>query len=118
MLALSEFPVAQALKLLTGQDIDATFIVTTPTGLAKSILDATDDVRTYFAEQKLHDYQQQAQRPADKVVLGAFFVQPLGLEPARVSLYQPETKKVDPRLRLGEGNLEALFLPSQVYALA
>jgi hypothetical protein len=102
MLAGSDFPVEQALELLTRYDIDATLLVPTATGLAKSIFDATEEVRDYLAEQGLHDYSAQAQGPDEKIIKNGYFVQLDGLEPTRVSLYRPLTKQGDPRIWLGE----------------
>lgn len=102
MLARSDFPVEKALELLTRNDIDAALIVPTSTGLRKSILDATDNVRAYLAEKAFHDYGRQGQGREAKVVRDAFFVQPSILERTRVSLYRPTTKNGDPRLWLGE----------------
>ena len=100
LLGRSDFPVERALELLTRLNLDATLIVPTPNGLDKSILDATEEVRTYLAEKGFHDYSQQRQGPADKVVREAFFVQPGALEATRVSLYRPVTKNGDPRIDL------------------
>lgn len=102
MLTQSDFPVPEALELLTQNDIDATLVVPTPTGLAKSILDATEDVRDYLLSRGLHDYSKQGQGPTEKVVVDGYFVRPDKLEPTRVSLYRPVTKTGDPRIWLGE----------------
>ena len=102
MLAQSDFPVAEALELLTRNDIDATLIVPTPTGLDKSILDATEPVRDYLLARGLHDYSRQGQGQSEKIQLDGYFVRPAHLEPTRVSLYRPVTKRGDPRIWLGE----------------
>jgi hypothetical protein len=102
MLTRSDFPVEAALELLTRHDIDATLIVPTPTGLDKSILDATEEVRDYLCEKAFHDYSVQGQGPDEKVVRDAYFVKRYSLEPTRVSLYRPQTKSGDPRIWLGE----------------
>ncbi|GAA3895358.1 hypothetical protein GCM10022276_13040 [Sphingomonas limnosediminicola] len=113
MLASSDFPVEEALELLTRNDIDAALLVPTPTGLKKSILDATDDLRAYFRDQGFHDYAAQGQGQDEKVVRDAFFVRPNGLEKTRVSLYRPVTKNGDPRIWPGQAtrrNAEAFNL--------
>ncbi|QNN64631.1 MvaI/BcnI restriction endonuclease family protein [Sphingomonas rhizophila] len=102
MLAKSDFPVEDALELLTRHDIDATLLVPTPTGLDKSIMDATEEARDYLSDKGFHDYASQDQGPEAKVVRDAFFVTETGLERTRVSLYRPQTKSGDPRIWLGE----------------
>lgn len=81
--------------------IEAALLVPTPTGLDKSILDATDGLREYLAETGYHDYEGQGQGPDHKVVKQAFLVRPHSLEPTQVSLYRPTTKDGDPRIWLG-----------------
>jgi hypothetical protein len=113
MLEASDYPVEQALELLTRNDIDATLIVPTPTGLNKSILDATEDVRGYLKDARFHDYEAQGQGPDEKVVRDGYFVRAASLEATRVSLYRPLTKNGDPRIWLGEAtrrNAEAFNL--------
>lgn len=102
MLAKSDFPVEKALDVLTQFDLDAALLVPTPTGLEKSILDATEDVREYLAEKGIHDFAVQPQGPEHKVTTKAFFVQPDSLDETTVSLYRPNTKKGDPRIWLGK----------------
>lgn len=102
MLARSDFPVEEALELLTRHDIDAALLVPTTTGLEKSIMDATEEIRGYLSEKAFHDYAVQGQGPEAKVVRDAYFVTDTGLEPTRVSLYRPQTKSGDPRIWLGE----------------
>lgn len=73
-------------------------LVPTPTGLEKSIFDATDGLREYFSERGFHDYADQGQGPENKVVKPAFLVHPGSLERTKASLYRPTTKKGDPRI--------------------
>lgn len=54
------------LKFLVNHNVKFTQVEVTPTGLKKSILDATAPMRTYFIEQNYHDYQQQIQGPQIK----------------------------------------------------
>jgi hypothetical protein len=70
----------------------------TVTGLKKSILDATQPVRTLFSEAGFHDYDSQGQGPNHKVVKKAFFISPEGVTETTVSLYRPNTKSGDPRM--------------------
>lgn len=87
--------------MLTRQGIEAALLVPTPTGLEKSIFDATDGLREYLAERDYHDYADQGQGQEHKVQRDAFLVRPNSLERSTVSLYRPTTKNGDPRIWLG-----------------
>lgn len=116
MLSQSDFPIAEALEILTRHDLEVALLVPTRTGLDKSIMDATADVREYLAEKGYHDFARQGQGPGDKVVRDAYFVQPTRLVPTRVSLYRPNTKKGDPRIWTGKATRE-LAVPGNLLAL-
>ncbi|MFD2165144.1 MvaI/BcnI family restriction endonuclease [Thalassotalea euphylliae] len=79
-----------------GQDF-ATF-EPTATGLKKSILDATQPVRTLFSEAGFHDYESQGQGPENKVMKKAIFISKDKVTETVVSLYRPNTKMGDPRM--------------------
>lgn len=87
--------------MLTKHGIEAALLVPTPTGLEKSILDATEGLREYLSALDYHDYEAQGQGQDHKVVKQAFLVRPLSLQPTNVSLYRPTTKNGDPRVWLG-----------------
>jgi len=70
----------------------------TSTGLKKSILDATQHVRTLFCDEKFHNYDVQNQGPAYKIIKKAFFISDDGVTETTVSLYRPSTKSGDPRM--------------------
>ena len=101
MLAKADFPPATALEMLTRHAIEAALLVPTPTGLEKSIFDATDGLREYLSERGYHDFGTQAQGQDHKVLKQAYLVRPNSLEPTQVSLYRPTTKNGDPRIWLG-----------------
>lgn len=101
MLQKSDFDVPAALELLGKYDIDATFLVPTPTGLKKSILDATGSVRDYLLDAGYHDFLSQPQGGEHKVQREVFFVRAGSLERSMISMYRPPTKSGDPRTWLG-----------------
>ena len=70
----------------------------TATGLKKSILDATQPVRTLFSEAGFHDYDSQGQGPDHKIVKKAIFISSDQIIETAVSLYRPNTKSGDPRM--------------------
>lgn len=116
MLSQSDFPIAEALEILTRHDLEVALLVPTKTGIDKSIMDATADVREYLADKGYHDYAQQGQGPGDKVVRDAHFVRPASLVPTGVSLYRPNTKKGDPRIWTGKATRE-LVVPGNLLAM-
>lgn len=87
--------------MLTKHAIEAALLVPTPTGLEKSIFDATDGLREYLANTGYHEYAIQQQGQDHKVLKQAFLVRPNSLEKTQVSLYRPTTKNGDPRIWLG-----------------
>ena len=126
MLSQSDFPIEEALELLTKHDLEVALLVPTPTGMAKSIMDATADLRDYLVERGYHDFNRQGQGQDAKVVRDAFFVEPSRLAPTQVSLYRPNTKNGDPRIWLGRATREQvtarnllalLVLENRLYAL-
>lgn len=101
MLAKSDYPVASALELLARQGLEAALLVPTPTGLEKSIMDATGALRDYLGQRGYHDFDTQGQGQEHKVQREVYFVRPAALERSVVSLYRPTTKSGDPRIWLG-----------------
>jgi hypothetical protein len=88
MLGKADFPVATALEMLTRHGVEVALLVPTPTGLEKSIFDATDGLREYLAGRGYHDYDAQLQGQEHKVSKQAYLVRPHSLEPTQVSLYR------------------------------
>jgi hypothetical protein len=101
MLSKSNFPIEEAEQLLAPLCLDTALFSPTPTGLAKSILDATEPVRRLLRRSGLHDFAAQAQGQSAKVALPAEI---WGETPSevRVTLYRPHTKSGDPRFWLSK----------------
>ncbi|MDP4527436.1 MvaI/BcnI family restriction endonuclease [Alkalimonas delamerensis] len=70
----------------------------TVTGLRKSILDATQPVRTHFELEDFHIYDTQGQGQDHKVKKQAFLLSEKNTIKSSVSLYRPVTKSGDPRM--------------------
>ena len=98
MLSKSDIEISEVITKLQELGIQASFIVPTETGLKKSILDATFQVREFLKSMGFHDFQNQRQGSSDKVVKKCFFVVRDNLIESTVSLYRPETKSGDPRI--------------------
>lgn len=98
MLTMSDVNIDQFFSIFANTGVSVAFLVPTPTGYGKSIMDATAPVRELFKESGLHDYESQGQGQESKVVIDSFFVYPDRLDESFASLYRPVTKKGDPRI--------------------
>ncbi len=98
MLSMSDIPIERVLKHFADRGLDAAFLVPTPTGYKKSIMDAIAPFRSFLSAHRLHSYETQPQGPDSKVILRAYFVLPDRMVETRASLYRPCTKQGDPRV--------------------
>nr|WP_324257194.1 DUF262 domain-containing protein [Cellvibrio fontiphilus] len=87
----------------------------TDTGLGKGILDATAPVVELLKNEKIHDYESQAQGPDHKIIKSCIILSDGLCEEANISLYRPETKKGDPRF--WPSRFSNYASPNQVFAL-
>lgn len=78
--------------------VPVAFLVPTPTGFGKSIMDATFSVRKLLFNAGVHDYSSQLQGPENKVLMETYLVSPNTLIKTETSLYRPRTKLGDPRI--------------------
>lgn len=86
------------LKFLVNHNVKFTQVEVTPTGLEKSILDATAPMRAYFVEEGIHNYEEQLQGPEHKAVCSAAILTETEQCDTQASFYRPVTKKGDPRM--------------------
>tara|TARA_R110002167_G_scaffold97758_2_gene257739 strand:- start:25299 stop:26744 length:1446 start_codon:yes stop_codon:yes gene_type:complete len=73
----------------------------TMTGLNKSILDATQPVRTHFELENFHFFWDQGQGPEYKIKKKSYLLTDDKIIESNTSLYRPKTKKGDPRMWFG-----------------
>lgn len=85
-------------KVLTKWGIEFSVFEPTDTGLKKSILDATQAVRTHFELEEFHYYWEQKQGPENKIIKNAIFLNDKDAFSSKMSLYRPNTKNGDPRM--------------------
>lgn len=85
-------------KQLTKVGVEFSIFEPTMTGLNKSILDATQTVRTHFELENFHFYWEQGQGPEHKVLHRSYFVSDEYIKESKASLYRPVTKNGDPRM--------------------
>lgn len=86
------------IQFLVNHNVEFTQVEITPTGIAKSILDATAPMRAFFLEKKIHDYEAQHQGSEHKVLKNAVILTDANEFSTTVSFYRPKTKKGDPRM--------------------
>lgn len=86
------------LVFLVNHNIPFTQVEVTPTGLSKSILDATAPMRAFFLEHSIHNYDTQQQGPEHKTFLKAVILTKTEKILTKCSFYRPITKKGDPRM--------------------
>ena len=98
MLAMSDTNIEQFFPIFAQTGVPVAFLVPTPTGYSKSIMDATGPVRELLKNANVHDYDYQRQGPEAKAMLESFFVYPNRLQETVASVYRPMTKKGDPRI--------------------
>lgn len=98
MLSKSDSNITDAISIFQDLNIDCCFIVPTETGMEKSILDATFQVRDFLKDKNYHDFSSQLQGTDNKLVKQCSFLTHQGLIKSKVSLYRPNTKSGDPRI--------------------
>lgn len=98
MLAMSDTNIEQFLPVFAKSSTSVAFLVPTPTGFGKSIMDATAPIRELFSSAGLHNYKDQLQGQDNKVLIKTYLVNANNLTETESSLYRPETKKGDPRI--------------------
>ena len=69
MISKSNINVAFTLTEFKEKNLNPVFIVPTATGLNKSIMDATETVRSFLEENEIHNFKNQKQGEENKVIL-------------------------------------------------
>ena len=115
MLAMSDTNIEQFLPIFAKTGVPVAFLVPTPTGFGKSIMDATAPIRELLRNSCVHDYDQQSQGQNNKEIVDNYIVRPDSLIQTDTSLYRPETKKGDPRIWIY--NLKPYCQPCNLLAL-
>jgi len=98
MLAASNIDVVPVLRQFKEMGISVGLLVPTKTGLSKSILDATEQIRENLASSQAHEFSNQLQGPENKRILPTKLVSRGQIVDTKTSLYRPLTKGGDPRL--------------------
>lgn len=107
MLTKADIPISEVITSLSSFRVEAGFLVPTPTGLEKSILDAHEDLRFFLAKSRLHYFDKQGQGPEYKVKIHANIITEDGVIGTYASLYRPSTKSGDPRIWISKLNIHS-----------
>lgn len=98
MLSAADVPIEDVLRYFTQRGIEVAFLVPTETGMKKSIMDATGQVRDFLKRAGIHDFELQPQGQEHKRLIPTQIVTCEGLYRTETSLYRPVTKLGDPRI--------------------
>jgi len=115
VLAMSDTNIEQFLPIFAETGVPVAFLVPTPTGFGKSIMDATAPIRELLRNANVHDYEKQSQGQDNKEIVDTYIVQYDSVIQTDTSLYRPETKKGDPRIWIY--NLKPFCKPCNLLAL-
>lgn len=115
LLAMSDTNIEQFLPIFAETGVPVAFLVPTPTGFGKSIMDATAPIRDLLLNANVHDYEKQLQGQDNKEIVNTYIVQCNSIYQTATSLYRPETKKGDPRIWIY--NLKPFCQPCNLLAL-
>lgn len=98
MLSMSDTPINEFIPYFAETNTSVAFLVPTPTGYEKSIMDATKPLRELLKFANVHDYETQGQGQENKVIIESHFITRDDVINTSASLYRPNTKDGDPRI--------------------
>lgn len=90
--------VKNVLPIFAKAGVPVAFLVITPTGYEKSIMDAVAPLRNLLYDAGLHNYNDQLQGQEHKKILPAVIIAGEQVIETKASLYRPRTKMGDPRI--------------------
>lgn len=115
MLSMSDTQINTFIPYFTETNTSVAFLVPTPNGYEKAIMDATKPLRELLKFAKVHDYEKQGQGPEYKVIIESHFVTKDNVTNTTASLYRPVTKHGDPRIWFS--NLKTYCKPCNLLAI-
>lgn len=115
MLKMSDTPIRDFLPFFAKIGLQVAFLVPTPTGYQKSIMDATIPLREMLRETGIHNYVEQKQGTEFKELVKTYFLTPDRVIETEASLYRPITKQGDPRIWFY--NLKQYCVPCNLLAV-
>lgn len=98
MLAKADVKIEAVASELAKYGVEAAYVVPTPTGLSKSIMDAHAHMRDFLKIKGLHDFAKQNQGLDNRRKIPIKLVNTESIVEHELSLYRPNTKNGDPRI--------------------
>jgi len=98
LLSISDTNIQDVSSLIYECGYDVAFLVPTPTGMSKGILDAHKSINSLLKRSGVHDYELQKQGSENKIVINSTYLTKEDSFNVKVSLYRPNAKKGDPRI--------------------
>jgi hypothetical protein len=106
------------LKVLSEKSVSYTLIEPTATGLGKSIMDATGQVRSYLKEKRVHDYSTQGTGAIENGInLDSLFYTRSEIITSQASLYRPKAKGNGGDPRIWFTKLKTYAFPNDILVL-
>jgi hypothetical protein len=102
MLSKADYPIEDSERLLAPLGVTASYLAPTATALHKSIIDATEGVRSCLKREGIHDFDTQSKGQAHKQLVDTDVYSRGSHRRVKMSLYRPETKDGDPRLWISQ----------------
>lgn len=102
MLAKADMKVEVVASELARFGVEAAYLVPTPTGLSKSIMDAHEYVQSFLKTKGLHDFESQGQGQDNKRKIPIKLISSKSIIELELSLYRPNTKNGDPRMWISD----------------
>lgn len=115
MLSKADCSIEDSERLLAPLGVTASYLAPTPTALKKSIIDATEGVRSCLKREGIHDFDMQSKGQAHKCLVDSEVFSRGSHRRVKMSLYRPETKDGDPRLWISR--LAEIVEPHSLLAL-
>ena len=98
MLNSSNLDIPSTLSIFKNEDLQVSFLVPTKTGMRKSIMDSTQQHRSFLFDAGLHDFDKQKKGPPNKKIVETLLSSNDTFFQTKTSLYRPITKEGDPRI--------------------
>lgn len=98
VLPTSNIDILSTLRRFKKAGLPVSFLVPTETGIRKSIMDATSEIRDFFATHELHNFSSQAQGKGSKAKIQTVILSKGLVINTTTSLYRPNTKGGDARI--------------------
>ncbi len=95
---IANISIPETLSIFRTEELQVSLLVPTETGLEKSIMDATHELREFLSKFGIHNFDNQKQGTSNKKLVETTLISQDKFFETKTSLYRPETKNGDPRI--------------------